>query len=97
MIIVELTSQTPVEKRYLIAMGAEYTDVDIVSRLVRSAQDMQDRLAPWLADVDRRGSRSQAIVIYFARVKDELNKAGVDWTGTVNATCHQSAKPCLRE
>ncbi|OCF42159.1 hypothetical protein I317_04010 [Kwoniella heveanensis CBS 569] len=68
------------EKRYLLAMGADYQELDVLTDPVSSSQDFTDRLSSWLSDVDENSGREQALVIWFIPVKQELAKKGIDYT-----------------
>nr|XP_019048266.1 hypothetical protein I302_02034 [Kwoniella bestiolae CBS 10118]OCF27196.1 hypothetical protein I302_02034 [Kwoniella bestiolae CBS 10118] len=77
------------EKRYLIAMGADYQDMDVLTKPLSTAPDFADRIAPWLSYVDSHGGREQAIVVWFSPVKTDLQKKGIDYTAIVTPTCHR--------
>ncbi|WRT63291.1 uncharacterized protein IL334_000196 [Kwoniella shivajii] len=77
------------EKRYLTAMGADYQDIDILTKAVTSSQDFAERVTPWLNHVDEKGGREQAAVVWFSPVKMELQKKGIDYTSIVIATCQR--------
>ncbi|WVQ64386.1 uncharacterized protein L199_002551 [Kwoniella botswanensis] len=77
------------EKRYLIAMGADYQDMDVLTKPISTAQDFADRIAPWLSYVDNHGGREQAVVVWFAPVKADLQKKGIDYGAIVPATCQK--------
>ncbi|WVR03162.1 hypothetical protein IAU60_000152 [Kwoniella sp. DSM 27419] len=77
------------EKRYLMAMGADYQDIDVVSDPVNSSQDFADRLKTWLTYVDANGGRDTAIVVWFMPVKAGLAKRGIDYTSVIQSTCHR--------
>ncbi|WWC85414.1 uncharacterized protein L201_000277 [Kwoniella dendrophila CBS 6074] len=88
--ILGLRGRTQVaEKRYIVAMGADYQDMDILSKPPLTAQDFADRITPWLNHVDDHGGREQAAVVWFSPVKTDLVKKGVDFTSVVIATCHK--------
>jgi hypothetical protein len=77
------------EKRYLIAMGADYEDIDVVSRPLMSSDDFKTRMGPWLDRVDNNGGRDSAVVVYFGNVKEGLVKKNVVWNSVVAVTCQR--------
>nr|XP_018266236.1 uncharacterized protein I303_00211 [Kwoniella dejecticola CBS 10117]OBR88394.1 hypothetical protein I303_00211 [Kwoniella dejecticola CBS 10117] len=79
----------PAEKRYLIAMGADYQDIDILTKPVTSAQDFADRISGWLSHVDQTESRQSSIVVWFSPVKPEYEKKGWDYVSMIVATCQR--------
>ena len=81
--------QAPAEKKYITAMGAIWSEVDIITRPLLSSKDFADRLSKWLEEVDETVGRGKAVVVHFAGVKDGANKAGVNWNLVVAATCQQ--------
>ncbi|WVF66616.1 hypothetical protein IAT40_001356 [Kwoniella sp. CBS 6097] len=78
-----------VEKRWLLAMGADYQELDVLTNPVSSSQDFADRLSSWLSHVDANGGKDQSLVIWFMPVKQELAKKGIDYTSVVQATCQR--------
>ncbi|WVQ94224.1 hypothetical protein IAU59_001302 [Kwoniella sp. CBS 9459] len=77
------------EKRYLLAMGADYQELDVLTNPVSSSQDFADRLSSWLSYVDENGGRDHGLVIWFMPVKQDLAKKGIDYTSVVQATCQR--------
>ncbi|ORX41292.1 hypothetical protein BD324DRAFT_613998 [Kockovaella imperatae] len=73
----------PSEKRYLLAMGADYTEIDAVIPPLLTARDFADRIKDWLKTLNG----SQGIVVYFLKVKEELAKAGGDFDSVIASTC----------
>ena len=71
-------------------MGADYSEIDVVTRPLSSAKDFVSRISDWLKHVDEQGSRSRSLLVYFIKVKDELAKVGMDWTSVVGAPSQQS-------
>ncbi|ORY23559.1 hypothetical protein BCR39DRAFT_549174 [Naematelia encephala] len=80
---------TPPEKRYLQAMGADYSDIDVVTRPLLSDKDLEERLAPWIKEVDATIGRPNALLIWAAQAKAELTKKNLDWNIVVGQTCHK--------
>ena len=72
-----------------MAMGANYTDIDIVSKPPASSKDVDLLLKPWLDEVDQDGSRDHALVVHFLRVKEDLTKKGVDFNNVIGGTCQR--------
>jgi len=70
-------------------MGASYTEIDIVANPIKSAQDFEERMSGWIKDVDREGSRERALVVYFARVKEELQKLGANFGTDIVGPCQK--------
>jgi hypothetical protein len=70
-------------------MGADYQDVDVLSAPVLTATDFQDRISSWLATVDERGQKSRAVVVHFNKVKEELNKRGINFSMVVEESCRK--------
>jgi hypothetical protein len=81
--------QAPTEKRYLEAMKADYSQMDVVSKPLVSAEDFEARLQDWLREVDVTMGRDQAMVVYFNKVKDDLTKTGINFAAVVQATCQR--------
>ncbi|KAK8844689.1 hypothetical protein IAR55_006538 [Kwoniella newhampshirensis] len=79
----------PQEKRYIVAMGADYQDMDVLSKPVTTSEDFAERLKDWLNYLDSNGGREQAVVVWFSNVKKELINKGVDFTAAITATCLQ--------
>lgn len=79
--------QAPAERRYLIAMGAQWSELDVSTRPFLSGQDFESRISKWLEQVDADGSREQAVVVSFPKVKEEIEKSGKDMATVVQATC----------
>ncbi|WWD22759.1 hypothetical protein CI109_107252 [Kwoniella shandongensis] len=79
----------PQEKRYVVAMGADYQDIDVLGNPVTTSEDFADRLSDWLNYLDENGGREQAIVVWFSNVKKELTNKGVDFTAVISTTCLQ--------
>ncbi|EIW73239.1 hypothetical protein TREMEDRAFT_59407 [Tremella mesenterica DSM 1558] len=73
----------PTEKRWLTAMGAKYTDIDIVSHPVSSGQDVIDRLKSWSEEIDASVGRSKALIVWFGNLKAELEKKGVKFSSMI--------------
>ena len=82
----------PAEKRYLTAMGAEYTDIDVITSPPLTSTDFAERIRPWLEEVDSRTSRQSALIVHFGTVKPDLVKKGVDFTAVIAETCRRSAR-----
>jgi hypothetical protein len=70
-------------------MGADYEDIDVVSRPLMSSDDFKTRMSQWLERVDNDGKRDSAIVVYFANVKEGLSKKNVAWNSVVAVTCQR--------
>jgi hypothetical protein len=81
------------EKRYLDAMGANYTDKDVLNPPLLSAQHFEDVLKDWLRMVDDGVGRDKAIVMHVGKCKDDLKKAGINLTTDIQNTCKRSALP----
>jgi hypothetical protein len=82
--------QTPGERRFLLATGADVTDCDVVTQPLLSAADFEKRLSPWLKEVDEHeGGREKAIVAFFGTVKKNISESGKDFTTCVEAPCHR--------
>ncbi|WWC67234.1 uncharacterized protein I206_101141 [Kwoniella pini CBS 10737] len=79
----------PAEKRYLLAMGADYQDMDIVTKPLANAQDFADRISSWLSHVDGNGGRELAGVVWFAPVKQKYEEKGINYASVVIATCQR--------
>jgi hypothetical protein len=70
-------------------MGASYTEIDIVANPIKSAEDFEERMSGWVEEVDRDGSREKALVVYFARVKEELQRLGADFNTDIVVPCQR--------
>jgi hypothetical protein len=70
-------------------MGAQYTDIDVLTRPLLSGKDLQDRVSKWLEELDASIGRERGLLVYFAGVKDNLIKQGVNWNSVVSATSQQ--------
>jgi hypothetical protein len=83
-------NQTPVEKRYLQAIGADMYDLDIITKPIISAVDLEQRMSPWLKEVDEHeGGREKAVVAFFGVVKKNLQDLGKDFTTCVDVPCQR--------
>jgi len=82
--------KTPSEKRFLQATGAEIHDLDIVSKPLISAVDLEQRMSGWLKEVDEHeGGREKAVVMFFGQIKKNLLDLGKDFTTCVDAPCQR--------
>lgn len=59
------------EKRWMTSMGAEWEDLDIMTRPLLSSKDFSDRISGWVRSVDETGDRNHAIVAAFSLVQDK--------------------------
>jgi hypothetical protein len=82
--------QTPGERRFLLAAGADLTDLDIVTDPLSSPADLEGRMSDWLTEVDaHEGGREKAVVAHFGLVKKSLTESGKDFSVFVEAPCHR--------
>jgi hypothetical protein len=70
-------------------MNGEYTQIDIVSQPLLSSGDFENRIQPWLKEVDSTVGRDKVLIIYLSKVKDEVAKSGVNFASVVQATCQR--------
>jgi len=70
-------------------MGASYTEIDIVANPIKSAADFEERLSGWVEEVNREGRREKALVVYFARVKEELQRLGANFGTDIVVPCRK--------
>ena len=64
-------------------MGAEYSELDVISSPLLSAADFKKRIAAWMENLD---SSTQKLMMH-SRVKEEMIKIGVNWNDVVVAPC----------
>lgn len=60
-------------------MGAQYTEIDIITKPLQSAQDFDNRLSDWVKGVDTNGSRQRALIFWVNTAKADVAKAGQEW------------------
>lgn len=85
--------QPPAERRYLIAMGAMYTDIDVLTKPLVDGKDFADRMAPWLQEFEEQGiDRKNGLVVYFAKVSAEINKR-MNFVTVVGTPCQKCVAP----
>jgi len=70
-------------------MGASYTEIDIVANPIKSPADFEERISGWIDEVDRDGGRDKALVVHFARVKEELQRSGADFNRDIVVPCQK--------
>ena len=78
----------PGEKRWLLAMGAEWTEMDVTKPPLLTPEDFRARLKPWLSKLNRKAGE-QGLVVHFMKVKEDLRKLGGDFDEVVSSTCSE--------
>lgn len=76
------------EKKWMTAMGAEYDDLDVLTRPLLSSKDFLDRITKWLQSVDATGSRDRAIIGVFSNQLQAAAKT-MNWKGIVEDACER--------
>ncbi|KAL7420219.1 hypothetical protein Q5752_005186 [Cryptotrichosporon argae] len=66
------------EKKYFTAMGANYEELDIVSKPLLSEHDFVQRITPWLDHARQAGVGDKMLAIAWPSALAGLAKAGVD-------------------
>ncbi len=59
-------------------MGADYTDIDVVSDPLTSSDDFVSRAPTFWKEFERSKDEQKALVVLFLRVKEEIRKSGAD-------------------
>lgn len=71
----------------MTAMGADFTELDIVTTPLLSDADFTKRIAKWVASVGEVEDRQHAVIAHFSGVKEAVQKTGVNWNRVVASTC----------
>jgi hypothetical protein len=89
--MLELTEQKVVagEKKWMVTMGAEWTDFDLAAVLPTSASYLSNLLQDWYASVCQQGGRDKAVMAHFMTTKANMQNNGMDWDGIVGGAAKQ--------
>jgi len=77
--------QALTDKRYYIAMGAEWSEIEVLNPLPLSPADFLDRIAP-VVDAARASGR-QPLVMFLPSAKKDLLDRGVNFESVVHTAC----------
>ena len=77
--------QYAAEKKWMVALGIHWADVDLSAISLDSPQGLVDAAAEWMKTVDERYGRNHAFIAHFTTTRVTLNSAGVDFDGIVGS------------
>lgn len=73
----------------MVAMGANYQDIDVVSQPLLGPADLKIRLKAWSSALDANDDKRRKIVFWTLDAKKIIQSAGQDITHTVEAPCQE--------
>lgn len=68
-------------------MNVLWSELDIVSNPPKTPDAFLGAIQKWVDDADKESARERCIVVHFAGARESAMKVGVDWQGTIEATC----------